>query len=361
MPPGKISKHSLKSAVVTTTSSRSSSLDSNRMLRLESSQSPNPSSAAGVGPGLADRKRRLSFSSLSTISNVSGLDALSEDSNEDNDDDDDDNDDDDDDDDEDADDEKDQPERLAPSYGHHRGKSHKAGHTASKRRKLSMPEDDGYDGQKSSAGDSDSDGNSDDDYAAVDDITDDDDEEDQDVEKLEELLIVESEDEHRYGGLLTTTEVVNPADWAGAATLGDSMLLSAASFFDDEQMYSTIETIGDVDLAAATVIETPVPRRVHFAEASNSSSDSDSYTDDEIILGDFLQQDTLDPHLRRMIENDHDASRRNSLRHSDDIFAESDYGHANIYHVESDVLSDESSGYESMHALFFYCCCFDYC
>lgn len=214
---------------------------------------------------------------------------------------------------------------------------------------MRLSEDDGYDGQKSS-GDNDSEDSSDDVYAAVDYISDGDDDEDHDVEKLEELLIVESEDENDFNGILTasTVSVANSHDWAGPNVFDDHMLLSAASFFDEEQLYTAMEAFGETDLASETAVETPVPRRVHFEEDSDSSSDSDSHTEDE-IPSDFLQQDSLDPQLRRMIENDNETY-SNRRRQSDELFAESDYGHSNIYHVESDAVSEESesSGYESM-------------
>jgi hypothetical protein len=104
-----------------------------------------------------------------------------------------------------------------------------------------------------------------------------------------------------------------------------------------------------------------------------------------LVPGDFLQQDSLDPQLRRMIENDnenyqrntrrqsvHGRSRRhrtslriageyfsgsfrcrfqsydatvgpdnenyqrNTRRQSEEMFGDADYGHGSIYHVESD-------------------------
>jgi hypothetical protein len=213
------------------------------------------------------------------------------------------------------------------------------------RKRVRLSDDDGYDGQRSSD-ESDSYESSDDVYAAVDDISDGDDE-DQDVEILEELLIVESEDEHDVDDVFKTS-TVSELELAGTNTFEDHMLLSAASFFDEDQLYSAMETFGETDFASEAAAETPMPRRVHFEEDSDSSSDSDSHTEDE-IPGDFLQQDSLDPQLRRMIENDNEncSSRR---RQSDELFAESDYGHSNIYHVESDAVSEgsESSGYESM-------------
>jgi hypothetical protein len=243
----------------------------------------------------------------------------------------------------DADDEEDRPLAKAPSYNRRQNQGRKTGRQpAMKKRRVS---DDGdWDGGFSSNG-SDSEDSSDDVYAAVDYITDADDEE-QDVEKLEEMMILESEN-HQY--ILPSSEVNE--QWDGPTGFGDSMFLPAASFFDEEHLYSAMDAFGETDMASEAV-ETPVARRVHFEERSDSSSDSDSHTDDE-IPGDFLQQDSLDPQLRRMIENDnHDHHHRSHRRQSEEIFADTDYGHGNIYHVESDGTSEGSlSGYESMLAV----------
>ena len=297
-----------------------------------------------LGPLSGDRKRSAS-SSVSSVSSVSSIDDLSdapEDSEED-----------------DADDEEDPPVISAPG----KDKGHKAvpsktvskttPHPAKKSKKngkkkkaMRISDDDGYDD------DNESEDSSDDVYAAVDYISDGDGEE-QEMEKLEEMMILESENEQRIDHLLASTDVGDAGNWAGPTNIfDDHMLLSGASFFDEEQLYSAMETFGETDLASEAV-ETPVqmPRHVHFEPQSDSSSDSDSHTEDE-IPGDFLQQDSLDPHLRRMIENDNDNSHLHHSRRrtSDDMFGESDYGHSNIYHVESDAVSEksESSGYESM-------------
>jgi hypothetical protein len=245
---------------------------------------------------------------------------------------------------EDADDEDDQPILLTPSYG---SRSHKAGMKSTKRVKTTTAASDDESDQDISDG-PDLDDSSDDVYAAVDYISDGDDE-DQDVEILEELLIVESEDEHDFGNALNAG-VSDTHDWAGPTVFNDDMLLSAAPFFDEHQLYSAMEAFGETDVASETAVETPVARRVHFEEDSDSSSDSDSYTEDE-IPSDFLHQDSLDPQLRRMIESDNEAVRKSSRRQSDEIYGDSDYGHSNIYHVESDAEASEgsSSGYESMH------------
>lgn len=275
------------------------------------------------GVAAFERKRRASSSSVSSVSSVSSLEELSEeaDSSED-----------------DADDEEDRPLAQTSSYGRRRNNGRKTGRQPlkNKRRRVSDDEDSGvFDS-------SDSEDSSDDAYAGVDYITDAEDE-DQDVEKLEEMMIMETERDHR---ILPNSETHE--QWHGAEIFGDSMLLPAASFFDEEQMYSAMDTFGETDMASEAV-ETPVARRVHFEERSDSSSDSDSHTEDE-IPSDFLQQDSLDPQLRRMIESDNE-NHRHRRRQSEEVFGDADYGHANIYHVESEGTSEGSlSGYESMLA-----------
>jgi hypothetical protein len=273
----------------------------------------------------SDRKRRASSSSVSSVSSVSSLEDLSDEA---------------DDSEEDADDEQ-EPVVRAPSYG--RRRDNKAGRqpTINKRRRVlnddssdSSDDNDGIDGN-------DSDDSSDDVYAGVDYITDAEDE-DQDVEKLEEMMIVESEKTHRplpSAGFADDQWAINSFD--------DHMFLPAASFFDEEHLYSAMDTFGEPQVTSEAA-ETPVARRVHFEERSDSSSDSDSHSDDD-IPGDFLQQDSLDPQLRRMIENDNENYQRNTRRQSEEMFGDADYGHGSIYHVESEGSSEGSlSGYESM-------------
>ncbi|KAJ5211945.1 uncharacterized protein N7498_003591 [Penicillium cinerascens] len=271
-----------------------------------------------------ERKRRASSSSVSSVSSVSSLEDLSDDADESEDD---------------ADDEEDRPLAKAPSYNRRQNKGRKMGRQPPMKKKRRASDDEDWDGGFSSNG-SGSEDSSDDVYAAVDYITDADDEE-QDVEKLEEMMILESENHHR---VLPSSEVND--QWNGPNGFGDSMFLPAASFFDEEHLYSAMDAFGETDMASEAV-ETPVARRVHFEERSDSSSDSESHTDDE-ISGDFLQQDSLDPQLRRMIENDNHDHHRSHRRQSEEIFADIDYGHGNIYHVESDGTSEGSlSGYET--------------
>ncbi|KAL4809998.1 hypothetical protein BDV18DRAFT_130087 [Aspergillus unguis] len=291
--------------------------------------SPLPS---GKRPGKSvslgsDRKRRASSSTVSSLSSVTSMEGLSDEDDEPNDS-------------EDADDEDDQPILLTPSY-----RSHKAGKKAAKRAKTTKDVSD-EDSEHEISDGPDFDDSSDDVYAAVDYISDGDDEE-QDVEIMEELMILESEDENEFSSGANTAG--GEANWAGPSVFNDDMFLSGADFFDEQQLYSAMEAFGETDVASETAVETPVARRVHFEEDSDSSSDSDSYTEDE-VPGDFLQQDSLDPQLRRMIESDNnEVGRRSSRRQSDEIYGDSDYGHSNIYHVESDGAASEgsSSGYET--------------
>lgn len=278
----------------------------------------NANKAVSLGSLNTDRKRRASVSSVSSVSSIGESDG--ENDSED-----------------DADDEEEPAAVRAPSYSHRREKALKAGRRS---KKMRLFDDDFF----KSGDEHDSDGSLDDVYAAVDYITDDDNEE-HNVEKLEELLIVQSEDEQRFGGMMAASDAGNTDQWAGAEAFNDHMLLSGASFFDDEHLYGAMDTFGETGFASEAAAETPVPRHVHF-EDHDSSSDSDSHTEDE-IPSDFLHQDSLDPQLRRMIESDNDTN-RNRRRQSDETFGDADYGHGNIYHAESDAVSEGGSGYESM-------------
>ncbi|KAF7719765.1 Uncharacterized protein PECH_005674 [Penicillium ucsense] len=278
----------------------------------------------------SQRKRRASTSSVSSVSSVSSIDdleleALSDEV---------------DDSDDDADDEQERPRAAASTYGRRPSTARKTGRPATKGKRTQVSDDEGSDSHFISDP-SDSEDSSDDAYAAVDDISDGDDEEG-DVEKMEEQIIKDSENKHR---VLPSSEY-SDAQWLGPELFGDSLLLPAASFFDEEQLYTAMDAFGETDMASEAQ-ETPVARRVHFEERSESSSDSDSHSDDE-IPSDFLQQDSLDPQLRRMIESDNNDHYRTHRQRSEEMYGDIDYGHGNIYHVESDGTSEGSlSGYES--------------
>ncbi|KAJ5793954.1 hypothetical protein N7457_000553 [Penicillium paradoxum] len=298
---------------------RPSTPESNIMRTLDMSPKANQSrKASNTSP--ANRKRRASSSSVSSVSSVSSLGDLSEDA---------------DDSEEDADDEE-EPAVRAPSYA--RRRDSKAGRQPANTKRRRVLTDDSSDSSDAN----DSDDSSDDVYAAVDYITDaEDEEEEQEMEKMEEMMIVESEKTQRPPSSTGFTD----DQWA-ISSFDDHMFLPAASFFDEENLYSAMDTFGEPEVTSEAV-ETPMPRRVHFEERSDSSSDSDSHSDDE-IPGDFLQQDSLDPQLRRMIENDNENYHRSHRRQSEEMFGDADYGHGSIYHVESDGSSEGSlSGYES--------------
>lgn len=308
-------------------------------------KSLNRSKGAALGGLNKNRKRKPSISSISTVSSISAIQEDSEDEA---------------DSEASSDDDEDRPADVTPSYGSktsNRGSKTGSKNGSSpltngnKKRKLSY--DDGYDGdvQQSNAENENDSDSSDAAYAAVDDIPDDD-EEELDVEKVEEQLIVESENERlNTDSILSLSDAADADDWSGLGALDDHVPFSTASFLDEDQLYSAMDTFGETDMTSEA-IETPVQRHVHFEEEADSDSSSDSdqsrsgSTDDE-LPGDFLQQDSLDPTLRRMIENDQDTLGQN--QRYDDIFGELDNHPANIYHVESDVVSDGSSGYESMY------------
>ncbi|KAK2761207.1 hypothetical protein FQN54_001728 [Arachnomyces sp. PD_36] len=256
----------------------------------------------------------------------------------------------------DEDEDDDEPGSFAPSYSKKSTKSYKAGTpnmsspTAS-RKKMKF-DDDGYEGQASDGG-SDSD-SSDDGYEGVDDITDEDDEE-QDVEKLEEQMIVESERSRRPTNTFSNTNTYDIADqWSDFGALDGHLLFSNADFFDQDQYFARYDQPTQASGGVESEAETPTRRRVHFEERNDSSDNDKTPTpssddeDDDEIPSDFLQQDCLDPDLRRMIENDIDVNQRNQNRYDDDLFADSYEQHTgNIYHVDTEPVSDGSSGYET--------------
>ncbi|WEW54985.1 hypothetical protein PRK78_000412 [Emydomyces testavorans] len=271
------------------------------------------------------------------------------------------------DDDEGEDAEEDEPAVFAPSYGIKANKNHEAGLKIGpsylKRGKKLKVKNNHYNGKEiaseeeysmesvssvssvsgagveGSAASDDSDAE----YEGVDDVMDGDDE-DLEVEKLEEELILGEFEQDRVS---VAPELRCLGDeWSGFDDLESRPLYSAASFFDDEHILSqsvTTEVFIDVDVATEAV-ETRTPRRVHFAESDDDMSDFDKTSEDE--LSDFLQQESLDPDLRRMIENDGDGPKRTRSPHN--LFATNDFYDipSNIYHVESDSEVGSSSGYE---------------
>lgn len=258
--------------------------------------------------------------------------------------------------------EEDEPSVFAPSYGNRLKRRRKAGLSSSpsqlrkeKRVKIKQSElesdDEGSIGSACSVSsvssisiDGSVSGDSDAEYEGVDYVSDGDDE---DVEKLEEELIL---DEFERGP--ASTVVPGPRglgdEWSGFDDLENRPLYSAGSFFENDILVQTTapELAVDANDATAEEVETPMPRRVHFAD-SGDSSDSEKTSEDE-LMSDFLLQENLDPDLRRMIENDSDAPKH--LRNRNDLFDTNEYYElpGNIYHVESSSEVGSSSGYECM-------------
>ena len=169
-------------------------------------------------------------------------------------------------------------------------------------------------GVKNLLGDSD-----DEEYNAVDFISDSD-EEEPSVEQLEEKMIIDSEganesDEKTLG--LSAPPSVSSIEWEGF-DLDDGIFLADIPFFDDEigrtepDHFETEIEIHDINgLYNGEPLPNPTPRRVRFADAeqhhSSSSSSHMSDAEEDAFPDLFLQQDSLDPHFRLLIENDDDA------------------------------------------------------
>ncbi|EEQ84095.1 hypothetical protein RJZ56_000580 [Blastomyces dermatitidis] len=269
-----------------------------------------------------------------------------------------DNDDDEDEDNEDAvDDDSEQSEVYAPSYGRKPGRNRKTGRRGGlsllkDRKRVKLQHSDYESCAENSSVSSASplssvksiDLDSDDGYEAVNDVSDADDEE-QEIELMEEELILDSEYERDLETVTSALPSGIPDEWLGLDDLENRPLYSTGSFFEDDQLFlqsGNIEAVDDHVLTSATV--DVAARRVHFAE-SDDSSDSDKTTDDE-LTSDFLQQDALDPDLRRMIENDSEPLRRPL---SSEFLVSQDFYDlpGNIYHVETESSVASSSGYES--------------
>lgn len=197
-------------------------------------------------------------------------------------------------------------------------------------------------------------GDSDDEeYTAVDFISDSD-EEEPSVEELEEKMIIASEegnetDEKTPGP--SAPPSVSSVEWEGF-DLDDSIFLADVPFFDDEIERTEPNVPGtEIDiynfdaLYTRELLPSPTPRRVRFVDAeqhhSSSSSTRTSDAEDDAFPDLFLQQDSLDPHFRLMIENDNDAGDGNIV--SDGEGSCWDFDERENFELEKHGL-DESSG-----------------
>jgi hypothetical protein len=145
-----------------------------------------------------------------------------------------------------------------------------------------------------------SDYSSDDDYAGVDLITDSE-EEEPDVEVAEEQAIIDSEEELDDGLLPIPQPSVDDdqSSWGGFDL--DEQFMGEGQHFNEQisrmenQDWNTTE---DETL-------TRRPSKVHFEDSDSDSGLSDP-EDDTIFPDIFLDQSSLDPNFRRVIENDND-------------------------------------------------------
>jgi hypothetical protein len=201
----------------------------------------------------------------------------------------------------------------------------------------------------------------DDDYNGVDLISDSDEEEPK-LEQLEERLIIDSEEENFDDFLAHASLFKSPTsssdDWDGFPM--DGNLLADVKAFDEEivrtQSLHITETFDSTPLARRQSFSTPTPgRRVRFADdlpdlagsmfATSSTTNSDFFPDL------FMQQDSLDPDFRRMIENDLDEDGHSATDLGSPFQANFKHSHSQLQKsgVDDDETSDggSSSGYES--------------
>ena len=152
---------------------------------------------------------------------------------------------------------------------------------------------------------------SDDDYAGVDQISESDEEE---YEKAEELQIVQSEEEYDHGGKRPQPlRTASLEAWPGTNNDVHSTPVDDGGFFAEH--FGRTDPYGSNALFSPASFDgfsfdeevptpKPQPRRVRFADDVRGSSSSAVTTDAEQDLFPdlFLQQDSLDPSFRRLIE-----------------------------------------------------------
>lgn len=207
-----------------------------------------------------------------------------------------------------------------------------------------------------------SDNQSDDDYNEIDLITDLD-EGEPDMEEFEERAIIDSEEDEKSNagslGIPSWPASLSGDEWQGF-DLDNSLLLGDVPYFDEQIGMTDPDVLAnEVALHNATSTNyrpsSPLPRRrVRFVENKHPSSVSPGTSDvDQGIFPDlFVQQDSLDPAFRQLIENDQDADTQ-SLMGSEGSYW--DLGDSQGYSWEdhgfdndqSSIASGSSSGYES--------------
>lgn len=212
-----------------------------------------------------------------------------------------------------------------------------------------------------------------DDYDAVDLISNSE-EEEPEVEELEEKMIIDSEEENE--AIMHSPELsmgppsISSGGWEGF-DLDDGVFLSDVPFFDEQISRDDPNLFNEVAIYnAATSLDgfdsqsiepeattTATPRRVRFEEEVRRYSDStstDGSDDEENGFPDlFMQQDSLDPGFRLMIENDNDEDDGHSLTDGENSYwdlkdqEELELGRHGLNGENNSSSCGSSSGYES--------------
>ncbi|KZF19702.1 hypothetical protein L228DRAFT_271022 [Xylona heveae TC161] len=200
---------------------------------------------------------------------------------------------------------------------------------------------------------------SDDDYAGVDLISDSDAEDHGHLEELEEAAIIQSEEND------TPTVSAAPSISGGDSDWGD-FDLDGNFLFPDVPFIAEFSNAPDTAAGGVQLVDPSNPldmssvddieaRHVRFQSDNHDSDSSSSSDEDNFDFPDlFLQQDSLEPGFRLMIENDQDADDGYStdsdgegsywdFRGSDDL---EDVGQ-NEKNEESESSSDSEASYES--------------
>lgn len=216
-------------------------------------------------------------------------------------------------------------------------------------------------------------GSDEDDYDAVDLISNSEEEEPA-VEELEEKMIIDSEEEN---GAVVQSPVlsagppsISSGGWEGF-DLDDGVFLSDVPFFDEQISRNDPNLFNEVAIYnAATSFEgfgspsledeavtCPTTRRVRFEEEVQRYSDStstDGSDEEEDGFPDlFMQQDSLDPGFRLLIENDNDEDDGHSLTDGESSYwdlkdqEEREFERQGLNGDNNNSSCGSSSGYES--------------
>ena len=168
----------------------------------------------------------------------------------------------------------------------------------------------------------------DEDYNAVDLISDSD-EEEPTVEKIEERMIIDSEEENDAAFVprnnKSRASSVSSDGWQGFDLEG-SLFLSDMPFFDEQMgrlhaddLASETELYNGNSIIELDHSPSPPPtRRVRFADddivpTHDNTTSTNSDADEDVFPDLFLQQDSLDPTFRKLIENDDDEDANSNM------------------------------------------------